>query len=162
MILSNYWKFKNSLDTQAQDNNTVMNGMVSITGEAAGIALGDNSCIVNYKFDNALIYKFGTGSNEYSSDAYALANDITSSIGNVSVSFNSSGNDTLSRIFSFSGTNTSESEITITEVGIVKRVGEYANMGKTNDILMAICQLTNPVTVPASGSFQIPVNWIEQ
>lgn len=162
MILSNYWKYRNSLDTQAQDNNTVMNGMVSVTGAASGIALGAEACLVNYKFDNSLSYKFGTGSNEYTSDAYALADDITSSIGNVSASFNSSGADTLSRVISISGSNTSASEITITEVGIVKTVGEYGNMSKTNDIMMAICQLRTPVTVPANGTFQIPLNWIEQ
>lgn len=162
MILSNYWKYKNSCDTQAQDNNTVMNGMVSVSGVASGIALGDANCVINYKFDNALSYKFGTGSNEYTSDAYALASDITSSIGNLSVSFNSSGADALSRVISISGANTSGSEITITEVGIVKTVGEYGNMGKTNDIMMAICQLRTPVTVPANGTFQIPLNWIEQ
>lgn len=162
MILSNYWKYRSSVDTQAQDGNTVMNGMVSITGDAAGIAFSNAASIVNYKFDERLSYKFGAGSNEYTSDAYALANDITSSIGNVSATFNSSGADALSRIISISGVNASASEITITEVGIVKNIGEYGNMTKTNDILMAICQLTNPVTVPASGSFQIPVNWIEQ
>lgn len=115
-----------------------------------------------YDVFNFVRMAVGTGTTEADPDDYCLEDDKTSSF--TSVSFSSSfglsedGHFTL--IFSWTGTNTTQNDIVISEAGIIKTLGMYVNStigssasGITNDdFLIARMILPNPVTIGVGNS----------
>ena len=171
MISKNYWKwldacFKYPTDVLAGGVNI---GMIELNGQIAPIILGSTSneqhmsLVSNNRLLTNLGVRVGTGENTYTSDAYCLSNDITSSIVELNVSYNSAQQgDSYDRTITVTGRNASSSDIEITELAITKTFYYNINSGQTYTVLLAIVKLDTPLTVGANDQFSITAEWAEQ
>lgn len=161
MVLSNYWKWLNACNTINQSNQTSVDvGIKSTTGAAATIMFAD-AAAKNYLIADSLAPAIGAGSNTYVKGDYALKDDITSSFSNLSISLSSNADDSLSRIVTVQGLNNTAESKTISEIGIVKEIYADSDLYPYNPVLLAICQLSAPIVVEASATFQITIQWTE-
>ena len=185
MLLKNFWRVfrivnTNTLLVQNSTNPApgIVSGYKDISGNTAsckyayGVRFNAWS-YTQYGASNALASILsgcssvvGSSDTEVSPDDYCLANDITSSFANVqnTVTWSDVGDD-FNMIISFTGTNSTDSDITIREVGIKKSVCASANatldQGSFNNVstvlLIGRMVLDTPVVVHAGDTANINV-----
>ena len=166
MILTNYWKWLDGVNTYASETATARSlGIKNLSGTTVNLLTGpggDSNLYAprNSSFPYNLFVRVGTGTGEPTSSDYALGTDVTSSMTGMSFSCATTSNDSLKRTITCSGSNSTSSAITITEVGIGKSIYP-ANSSSMEDVLFAIVKLDTPVTVPGNGNFSITFDWTE-
>lgn len=110
--------------------------------------------------------RVGTGVTPADADDYQLETDVTSSFSSTSSAINYSTNSEghFVMTLTWSGTNTSGSDITITEIGVVKQMGDRTNTSSTagtnltlRTVLVARHILTTPVEVAAGEGTSITI-----
>lgn len=118
----------------------------------------NNTLIKLYRSDMNYKIVVGGGNNTYIGDEYALANDITSNFSSLTYSLNlTKDTQGLYRQYTVTGTNNSETDQTITELGFVKSVPITASA--YSDVLYLVSKLPAPLVVPAGSSFRAVLNW---
>ena len=171
MVLNNYWKAVQLLGSLGSNGN-ISSGMVKTNGSGLGNVITglngtDGSGRYRLRTQNVSVI-VGKGTGTVSASDYDLFDDCTASISNFSYANQlNATDDGLSQVFTLGGNNNTKNDITITEVGIVKRYqGGYEISGQDvsewNDVLFVKMLLSAPVTVPAGGSFQLSVKWEEK
>ena len=171
MVLNNYWKAVQLLGSLGSSGN-ISSGMVKTNGSGLGNVITglngtDGSGRYRLRTQNVSVI-VGKGTGTVSASDYDLFDDCTASISNFSYANQlNATDDGLSQVFTLGGNNNTKNDITITEVGIVKRYqGGYEISGQDvsewNDVLFVKMLLSAPVTVPAGGSFQLSVKWEEK
>lgn len=163
MILNNFWLWQKNIQEHAGDGSlSRQSGFNDTSGTGRDVNFGalNNYVVNNYSLTKDAIATFGESTTEPSATDYSLANDITSDIGSVSITyaFESSGN--VKRTIMISGTNTDTEAHTIRQVGIGKKMSAGGSDTKY-DFLFAVCVLSNALTVPANSDFVITLEWTE-
>lgn len=171
MILKNYWRWLQATQRYPVDEtNTIDVGLKNISGASQNIILGCPGSTVgaslqsliakNRCLDN-VTFRIGTGTTEPTADDYALANDVTANISDLTVTKGWNATDGYNRIYTVTGTNNMASAITVTQLGVCLGItadSEYT----TNLVMMAVVVLEEPLTVAAGDTFTFSVNWAEQ
>lgn len=171
MILKNYWKWMEAL-TQVGTVSTwgpgINVGLKDITGANALIVVTSATSydahiktMNNFNLKSNYNVRIGTGQNELSSEDYCLKNDITSQITNFNVTLNTSADDNHTRVITVTGQNFTNNEMVINEVAYTKTIYDGYDAVSTKEVMLAIAQLENPITVPSGSSFVVTVEWIE-
>ena len=184
MILKNYKILKKvalSVKLSTASNTTSIAGVKTMTGSDFNtIPIGDsaNSSASSVRTDyvkgvtetkilwSDLYPVVGSGETPPAVTDYQLSNDISSSIGNLTMStvINNSGeNYSIELINTISGKNNTNSNITITEVGIYKNIN-YRNLFYYHDcypVLLIKEALDEPITLAPNETFKIILSWIE-
>lgn len=105
----------------------------------------------------------GTGTTPESPTDYALANDISGTGSVSSITFTGSSEDGAYRLrVSFKYTAPSNSDITITEVGLFKKLLFGTSSSNTAWFLMARHVLASSITVPANSSCILTFDILEE
>lgn len=108
----------------------------------------------------------GTGTTAPTADDYCLETDVTSSFTSAvsSVSFTTNAEGHFVITVTWSGTNATSSDIVLTEIGVVKVLGDKTNTSSTGasgmtmrTVMMARHVLATPVTVAAGQGTTITV-----
>ena len=109
--------------------------------------------------------RLGSGTTEPDPTDYVLENEFTSSLTDVTmVTSVAADNDILKTVMVISGRNATDTEFTINEIGISKKLNYYNGSWtnpSTKDVLILRQILEAPVVIPAGGSFSITVEWDE-
>lgn len=169
MFTSNYWNYKVFIESRSIGNGVEWTrtdiGLKGLDGNTVLFLLQRSDSAAQYYYvygtlgiRSGLGIVVGTGTSDPDITDYALSTDITSSLINTSVS-SSTGIDGagIKTVLSFTGTNNTGSDITITEYGITKAV----NIGNsvTTPVLITHELLSNPLVVPTGSSFVLSVEW---
>ena len=172
MVLNNYWKALDILKDASYGSNANKSfGIKLIDGRNADIRYGVDvqyqmNCLVgNIDLKNDLMTaRLGKGTGTIQPTDYALFDDVTSSFSDVQLSVASDATDEgYSSIYTVSGQNNTEAAITISEVGICKTFWISDQQPMYNQPAMFVKMLLeNPITVPAGGTFQLNVQWLER
>lgn len=115
----------------------------------------------NYSYPTA---RLGSGTNNVTFTDYCLGNDITSSLSNVNlVNTINMGDNGIERTFTITGNNNTNSDITITEVGITITViyGTAPTSTNNADLMIFKHKLDEPITVPSGQGFNIVLQTTE-
>jgi hypothetical protein len=171
MVLNNYWKAMNILKSINGDGADDMTfGMVDVNGTFPEVLRKSNE---SYKYrgiisninlrNDKISARVGSGTGTITPTDYALFNDVTSSISNLQVSSTCDAtNNGYRQVITISGTNSGESAITITEVGITKVFYKAVNEDVlTNPVMFAKILLDEPIEVAAGGAFSFTIEWLE-
>ena len=176
MVLNNYWNlmagmsgitpnFDRAINQEMGVVDTGNGSQISVTvGWNASFPLVLPTMCQNWNPRANLSAVFGSGTTEPSASDYCLAYDRTADFSNVNVTVNTSADGaSISTVVTISGTNTSGSAITITEVGITKAI--ESAWGGTDpvltDSLMVRHLLDTPKTVEDNESFTLTLEWLE-
>lgn len=175
MILKNYWKWlsmsqsylaiKNATGDEqiggfiATNGNSISNLNASYANNWAADVYYQYSAKNRFLGDITAV--LGTGENTYTSDSYNLANTING-IDNLQVNLSFSVDNGLHRVITITGRYLSANPTTITDVGIIKPIykGSY-NEPSSDNIMLAIIQLDNPLSVAYGDNFSITIDWTE-
>ena len=167
MIVSNYWKWLNSILTTNPTSDSYYDpvsdiGLKDKNGSAVSITLSSSDATRRYRvrnFNDGTIW-LGSGNDEIAATDYAMSNDCTASISNLNFTINSAGTDEgLSRTIAVTGTNNSGNTITITEVGYAKYI--EAEQAGNAFVLFSKTKLAEPLTVTDGSNFIINIAWEE-
>lgn len=163
MILNNYWKWLQVITMNGLNGQDCPCSIVNTNGDSLNTyCMSANNNINPCQLTKDLAIKIGTGENTYTPDSYNLVNDITSSIDNLTFQMQSNcSNDQFIRTVLVSGDNSSANDITITEIGIQRKMYRSAGGDVGTQVMLAIVQLETPITVPAGQGFTATVEWIE-
>lgn len=172
MVLNNYWKLlENNQKNSVWGNGSDIDINIGLRGLNGGyvniLQSTTNSGYMPYvaenlKLDYNMSVRVGYGDTPVTAQDYALENDVTSSLSNISTTFSSSSDDTgVSRIINFSAQNLTNSAITINKVAVAKGIWSVPSNFYKADILLAIVELDSPITVSAGGNFNITFSWDE-
>ena len=172
MILNNYFYAKRKLSyTLYSSTSAQYEDVTGIDGQSHSVPTQGNasqsgSLHQTINGNRALRHKLGvrvgTGNTDPTKNDYCLATDVTSSFSNASTTINIqqvTGDKLLTRL-TFNGTNSSGSDITIKEVGIIKNY--YVNSSSTTDVLFTREVLAEPMVVTNGGGIVITVDWYEE
>lgn len=109
----------------------------------------------------------GSGDTAVTADDYALANDVTSSFSNITISatrtiaIDENGLPYMTKQMTIGAVNNSGAAITVKEVGLIYKDFHYTSGSYYCNVLLAREVLTTPVEVAAGDSFSIPMQWVE-
>ena len=178
MVLGNYWKaFKatalvDSLEDGNQYYANVNTGMIDINGQPAKSILyrcpysRDPSQIIlrNTRLKVFDSVRIGEGTGDIQNSDYSLFHDCTDRINSLSFTLNNSGQDYgFSTVATIHGRYSTlfAPQITITEVGFVKKFASDVAFSTTSDVMLVKMLLDEPITLNAGDPFNITVEWIE-
>ena len=148
-------------------------GVVDTTGEITPMLFKQANTMASYNFSlgsdgmtggfNIVDCQLGSGTGAFSKDDYTLANDVTSSFGATTYTFSySTTNHKLVRTMTFTRQNTSNSSVTVRQIGIIKVLKQLdSNSGDWANVLIAEFDIT-PVTVAAGETVTITVDWEDE
>ena len=165
MILNNYWAWKEACENASIVGNQVTTNMTSTEG-SKNINM---SCFQNYsQYMEASATNFGFKRNSLylisSSEASITPNDYM--LSNILVATNATNSITCNLVdgklvytANIAGSNQTGNEYTIRKVGIAKKIFVPNTY---NDVLMAVVELSEPITVPNGSGFSITVEIIEE
>lgn len=165
MILNNYWAWKEACENASIVGNQITTNMRN-TGGVKNILM---SCFQNYsQYMEASTTNFGFKRNSLyiisSSEAsitpndYVLSNVLTAANATYSITCNLVDGK-LVYTANIAGSNQTGNEYTIRKVGIAKKIFVPNTY---NDVLMAVVELSEPITVPNGSGFSITVEMIEE
>ena len=182
MILNNYWNIKGFTAI-----NSLTYGAVGFGGEDLGLVDVDgNSAIFFCKVSSSYTYvdqnmvwnasknftnlyglsvRVGSGNTVATAEDYALDDDVTSTISNFAFSANSAGTDGKTVLtITISGTNATGADITISEIGITRRVITSNNNQALYDkeVMLVREVLNSPLTVEDGKGFSYTFKWEEK
>lgn len=180
MVLTNYWNYYRNaqLQTTYQSYGAYylrddFDCLSMVDGEPLRVCIGgydegDSTRTPRYiKQLQPLAYLdavVGTSDTAVTAADYQLGNDITSSLYNVSTSVDVTvDQDGIHIIATISGTNTTGSSVTISEVGIYKKVFAqiYETSTPTEKVLFVRQLLDTPKVVANNENFSITIAWDE-
>lgn len=165
MILNNYWAWREACENASVVSNQVPTNMTSTEGNT-NINM---SCFLNNsQFTEASATNFGFKRNSLylisSSEASITPNDYM--LSNILAATNATYNITCNLVdgklvytANIAGSNQTGSEYAIRKVGIAKKI--YVP-NTYQDVLMAVVELSEPITVPNGSGFSITVEIIEE
>jgi len=167
MILSNYWKWLNGALTFNPTSTSYTDptqdvGLIEIGGDPAYISYSSSDPTRRYanRNINQGSVRLGGGNGEIGYNDYAMSydliNDLTISDWNILNGVSDAG---LERTITVTGRNTSNSSVTITEVGYCKQV--YSEEYGERSVLIAKNKLNTPLEVQPNESFYINMAWLE-
>lgn len=174
MVLDNYWQIKYAssqyhmwhdsgagtlIPVAIKDRNGTLIDQILVSGSGSSSNWADLFPMYTLRYNlKALI---GDGDVEPTSNDYALSSDITSSTGGLTVTTGTGVDNGLVTNVIISGTNTSNSEIIIKEVGIYITT-RFSFIGNTPyDVLLVRELLQQPLAVPAGKGFTLTFQWTE-
>lgn len=172
MILNNYLRLKayTSGNTMSVSGDvSVPIGMVNMGGSSTNCG----SCAQNgngrFNTDNwelrgRLSLVVGQGSTEPTVNDTHLASSAMDSISNIVYSVNTGCEDNkLKTVITMSGFNSSPSQFTIREVGVVKSIAHAfsGSAWQMRDVLMVRELLEEPIVVPVNEGFSLTFAWEE-
>ena len=187
MLLRNYWEIKRCQSTCVFKNNTQAPWGAPTTMKAVDGTVfsnfpyidgynwyGNNSSYSNYNSGqrkilnpfNGLVLKVGTGTTDPAITDYSIETDVTSSFSSVSTNTTYSVNEDNHFVctITWTGTNTSGADITITEVGGVVSCADLSSTtdpSNTNTTLRSVLMfrqiLVTPVVVSAGNTASITI-----
>lgn len=176
MILNNYYNMIGGLANISPSFGDTRNtdiGIKNLSGNTINVTTGWSTSfpgvlptmVQNWSPKARLSIKVGSGTTEPDASDYSLENDITNSISNFNYStITSADGGKLSTVITITGSNSTGSPITITEIGVIKAV-EKANSGTTpdTDYTLIIRHLLETPKVIANGEgFSLTFEWVEQ
>lgn len=155
MIMTNYWKIMKDAEEGSYISDVLATNGVGF------------SLIFSEYAGNNLRYNINMGAILSNSDAavdeddYTIDGNVSSNFTNVTVnaSFSASG-DGIKRIFTITGTNSSESAVEIKRVGLTKLL-QGSGLGNGATVLLAVVDLAESITVGSLNSFSITLEWDE-
>lgn len=176
MILRNYWEALRLYVAEATEDDIatsfINHELKALSGSAASINHYTSFTVNQYYTPNALRnmdlrktnfeMRVGSGTATPTATDYALGNDITSYFSNTSLQVDSiSTTNGLQTTYIFSGTNNTNSDLTITEIGLAKKFLATDNTTSGSVCLLTKDLLDSPITVAAGDSFTLTFEWIE-
>ena len=180
MILNNYWNYyKNSQEQGFYQSYGAyylrddFDCLSMVDGEPLRVCIGGYGLGSDTERDNSvkqflplanLDAVVGTGSTAATKSDYQLVNDVTASLYNVSTAIDVTvDQDGIHVIVTISGTNTTGSSMTISEIGIYKKVFSqiYEVSTPTEKVLFIRHLLTSPKSVGNNETFSLTLEWVE-
>lgn len=184
MILNNYWNFivgatnQSYYETQALYSVTTSFGCKNTSGMDLEVCVGgyaqDASEVGNLFLDqirehSLLAAIIGSGTTPPAKGNYKLDTDITSTISNYETSVNmSSDANGLHTVITISGQNNTGDSITISEIGVIKKVrsqiyhrSDEPMPDPDEKCLFVRHVLDAPKTVPNGEGFNLTFEWTE-
>lgn len=178
MVLKNYYKMLEWLDDYSCYASGGPEGkkdyhMVDINGNNVGQIIystlqsyfwaSEKNIYSNTKLRKDLGVRIGKGEGDISINDYSLSDDCTADISSLNITdsygYNADNND-YEHIYTITGTNNSQSAITITEIGLTKILyGSSSSPYYTSPILIAKINLDEPISVDSGDGFIINVVW---
>lgn len=164
MILNNYWNWLNTIQKYGiyQSANPIDAGLTNRSGNSqlmlAGYpSLGDHQVgrgVGNNRNFNRCGIIVGSGDTTITPTTYDMENEVTNSLSSWSTTITYSGINNCQKLFTATATNSSGSDLTITEVGIQMSICGVD--GETyNNVLFAISKLDDPIVVPSGAQIRI-------
>lgn len=174
MILRNYWiafKYltcqtrKGSTNVNTNASDTVINVHGSYTNllyQTDGTGIYPNVLVDNNNLRTQNVsFMFGSGNTTPTYTDYTLDTDITSSISKISYTTNfASSSEGAKTTYVISGTNNTNSSITISEIGLCKNFYQNTSL-QTYAVMLVREVLDTPITVAAGDSFVLTFEWVE-
>lgn len=165
MILNNYWAWREACENASVVGNQVTTNMKDTQG-TPNIPM---SCFQNYSsymegsatnfgFKRNSLYIISSSEASITPNDYVLSNVLTATNATYSIICNLVDGK-LVYTANIAGSNQTGNEYTIRKVGIVKKI--YVPNTYT-DVLMAVVELSEPITVPNGSGFSITVEMIEE
>lgn len=171
MVQKNYWRWLKAITEYnvGYEAASVDIGLVGIDGVSAPMYLGGSvldriqrSAGLNRMLTINIICRLGAGTTTITADDYALTNDITDNLSNVTYTYTQSSDNNVTRTMTITGMNNSGEEVTITQAAYCKRIYATDNPNTAyNTVMFAAVTLTDPITVSNGDSFTITLEWIE-
>lgn len=174
MVLDNYWQIRyassqyhmwqeggagDNIPVTIKDRNGTLIDQILVCG--SGTTANWEELFPMYALRNNLKALIGDGNVEPTSSDYALSSDITSSTGGLTVTTGTGVDNGLVTNITISGTNTSNSEIIIKELGIYITT-RFSFIGNNPyDVLLVHELLQQPLAVPAGKGFTLTFRWVE-
>lgn len=160
MILKNFHKLKT-----AMENGVQTGGMVDINNQTNWY-LDSQPSGTNVNLVTGMSAQVGTGTlSPMAYEDYQVGNgsdpNLTIDSLNISIALTNSG---ISRVFTITGSHTgavTQSDLSITRVGITKMLDGCMGTGSQHRILIAEMDLLEPVIVSVGMSFSITFTWNE-
>lgn len=163
MILKNYWKWLHGVTYCVTTTQQTFNvGLYDMNGDNVTIILGgrnNDNANKNISWLYDMFVRLGTSETDTSESDYALNNDVTSSLSNLNFNIQSQGDENLRRTITITGANNTENAITLRQVAIGKTI--YGESYTPYEVLFAIVNLNEAITVGSGDSFTIALEWIE-
>lgn len=160
MILKNFHKLKT-----AMENGSQVGGMKDIYGETNWY-LDSQPSGANVNLITGMGAQIGTGTLSpmaYEDYQVGTGHDTNLTIDSINISI-ALTNDGISRVFTITGSHrgsTTQSDLSITRVGITKMLDGCMGTGSQHRILIAEMDLLEPVIVSVGMSFSITFTWNE-
>ena len=176
-MLDNWYKLRNLYETLSDVKTSTPQTPATNTGiiDVTNYEVSPTVVAVYYKADTDWIFgwayslnkkfiQLGTGNNTYTGDEYCLANDITQNFSNVYTDYNNSyaiasqsqlyfpTNTSIKTLLSYQTKNISQTDQTITEIGLIARPPELDG-SLDRAVLIAVYKLESPVTVKPGETF---------
>ena len=143
-------------------------GLIDTSGAAIPMALKHGNKNASYNFslgsDSTKLVdcQLGSGTGEFSPDDYTLANNVTSSFGTTTYTFSYEvSNNKLKRTMTFTRQNTSNSAVTVRQIGVIKVIKKVSSSGNWGNILIGEFNI-EPVTVSSGETVTITVHFDDQ
>ena len=171
MLLSNYCKLRAFADTTGYNYTNAAGatediGLIDMSGVSTPVFyLSGNSSVLsnaveNFKLRSGLRAVVGSGTSAEDFLDYALDSQLSLSL-NTSVTTGADGGKILTYI-NITGTNTTGSAITISEIGIYKPIVDNTNSYPTpKNVLLVRTLLDEPIAVPANDTFNLLYTWVQ-
>lgn len=168
MILNNYWNWRAYMSSHTclsglqSSGNYFYIGTKSLDGSNMSVYISTycTGSQKNWSMTDLTSY-IGSGSTTPTVDDYAMEDDRTSSFTNVQRSFNIAADDNkVSIIHTITGTNATNSDITISEIGIVQPLYCYPSNSLVYTMFIHDI-LEQPIVVPPGRSFSLTFEWVE-
>lgn len=178
MLTHNYWNLKGYADATPfpSDSNISVNlGLVDLVGNTFVTQVRSSSrsdidveagSPAQFSIKANTTVLVGSSGSEPTASDFKIGKDETGNFSNLNISMNSAADgDSTKTIYTVSGVNSSENEIVLREIGIVKSLmfqdGYAMSPAYAKTILLAHELLKNPVTVAAGASFSLTIEWTE-
>lgn len=166
MILNNYWAWREA-NSHADDTQDYVSSMKDMNGTAVSMCgYNSTSASTDYihnslksrSFTKDMIHYVTSDQSETKETDWELPTAIGVSDKTTSV-ISSLINGKLKYTFTCGGSNKTSEEIVIRKVCITKRIF-VPNLWK--EVLMAVVELSEPITVPAGSGYSIVIEMIEE
>lgn len=166
MILNNYWAWREACENASVVGDNVTTNMTSTEGNKNILM----SCFrnssssymeasaTNFGFKRNSLYIISSSEASITPNDYVLSNVLTATNATYSIICNLVDGK-LVYTANIAGSNQTGSEYTIRKVGIAKKIYIPTTY---QDVLMAVVELSEPITVPNGSGFSITVEMIEE
>ena len=143
-------------------------GLIDTSGAAITMALKHGNKNASYNFslgsDSTKLVdcQLGSGTGDFDPDDYTLANNVTSSFGTTTYTFSYEVSDNkLKRTMTFTRQNTSNSSVTVRQIGVIKVIKKVSSSGNWGNVLIGEFNI-EPVTFAAGETVTITVHFDDQ
>lgn len=170
MVLNNFktWRSYTMSHNLLMGNvgtNFVNIGLVDISGNPGwkfALSTYMGGANVNWTFNSPSSY-IGSGTTEPTDMDYSLETNETSKFSNVQRTTNiSADGGSWKLVHTISGVNVSESDVTISEIGLtIKLMVSNDVVGQSTEFMLVRALLEQPLAVPAGKGFTLTFKWVE-